>query len=182
MQIYGKIFYVSRPIKKLFLLVAAFTSEIGFPNAFHPAGNTKIEHHFRQNGHRKNYGHHTGRACFSSPPRQPCGLPRASRALAVSLRSSGSHLRRLPSRARSPNGLLAGLGTLRFPRRLRKPALPVANAGAALVFLRSSGSPAVCLRDSVSPCGSCFTAPQACGFQGQNQGPRLVLLRMTHSV
>ena len=35
----------------------------------------------------------------------------------------------------------------------------------------------VSLRGSASPCGSCSTAPQACGFRRPTPGPRLVLFR-----
>ncbi len=47
----------------------------------------------------------------------PCFPPRLREPAASCIRSGGVSLRVL----RSPDGLLAGLGTLRFPRRLRKP-------------------------------------------------------------
>ncbi len=58
---------------------------------------------------------------------------------ALRLRSGGVSLRVL----RSPDGLLAGLGTLRFPRRLRSHLPPrfACARSAAAVFFAGSGSP-----------------------------------------
>jgi len=101
-----------------------------------------------------------GALCLVPPSASPDGLAPALREppCGVSLRSSAS-----PSGSASLCrwSCFAGLGTLRFPRRLRqpvpvclrrrrtpfgspcrlgKPLLPVANARAALVFPRFSGS------------------------------------------
>ena len=72
---------------------------------------------------------------------------------------------------RSPGGLLAGFGTLRFPRRLREPAASNDQRHRPrLVSLRCSGSPMVCLRGSASPCGSCSTAPRALAVSLRSSG------------
>ncbi len=98
---------------------------------------------------------------FPPPPRQPCGLPRASRALAVSLRSSGS-LHAWPAARRwspfaTPQALPA---PLRFAVGLASQASEpfgfLGGSGSHLRRLpsRASEPPAVSPRDPRSPAAS----------------------------
>ncbi len=105
-----------------------------------------------------------GRACFPSPPRQPCGLPRASRALAVSLRCSVNRLTAFHFAASQACGILGSMPRLRLVllRGPRNPSVSSATPGACALRLRlraclpshASEPPAVSPRGPRSPAAS----------------------------